>query len=269
MVFDYERTAVANHGLAPLATFAGDEAVTPEVYAECITGRYSNVAHRIQAAAESLGLKVDPETAERWRRVCGVADRADTFLDESPDRRSAVKAFQDFMVAPHGGGKSLSFFPGSDELLWPSVVLLCNAIDSLPLEQQDNLTTAAHLIGTISLEKAVCKEPRKYGRLLDLEARLTALLLSESVSASVRRQPAFEAFSICTQQIMISAVRGDCALDLRRDYQANLTAVQPHLINSLRVAAGGLKNVRWLMHHRSYRAASRSAAAANPYFRRH
>lgn len=237
--------------IIPYAIFPGDERITPEVYAECMLGRYASLLAYPAAAAGKFGLVTDVETAEIWKRVAVAGGVFDTFLDESPDRKRAANLYQQGINYMRGQAEMPERPDWAEPTLQPTIQLLDNAVATLPEVRRQSLYNVAQIIGEISVAKAKCEDVREYTQLAHLEGKLSGMLVSETVSENMYHQPNFGLFATWAINVMEAGTLADSAFDLKDDYRAGLTSVKPTRRNAWRVGIGAFKNAAYLFHERT------------------
>jgi hypothetical protein len=233
---------------APLVAFPKDELVPPEMYLESITNQYTALALMAAGAAEDLGVDLDLETIERWKRIGVCGKLLDDFLDSSPDQTEALALYGQGLAYAQGLAEKPATPAWVDDHLEPMIQLMANAVEPLPQKQQKALFTAARFIGEISLKKTECNNMAEYLELLKAEGKLTAILISESVSEAVHKQPEFLAFATWMGNVVQLGTLLDSCVDLKKDYKNNLTNVKPSVLNMARIAVATTLPASYLFH---------------------
>lgn len=240
---NYEFTAGSERVMSSLYDFENDSYINAKTYTDCMKAPYISIVSYMKGAAEAGGLELDPETLERWKRVCSAMYFIDEFLDTAPDRKAACHQFENGLRSSltHDTPELLATTsPATHEQLVPIIILLKNSMQTLPEARVASLIEAACDINTIALKKITIDDTQHYIELLHHEATQTSNLLTQSVSDAVHRQPDFNQFASWCQQTMTMAILADSAVDLRQDYREEVVAVSPTAIHIARLAIGAL-----------------------------
>lgn len=232
----------------PMHSYEGDEFISQQSYRACMQGKYGSLVPGFIGATSNLGLSVDLDTAERWKRVAVAGGMLDTFLDDSPDREAAVDLYKQGIGHIRNDYDKPKLPYWADEQLEPMMQLLDNSIRTLPDERKDVLLNAAEIIADISLEKTAITSVSAYIQLLRLEGQLSGLLFSESASDAVYKQPGYDRFATWVFKLMEAGTLVDSAIDINRDRIAGLTFVNPTNMNQARLAVSGLAGLYAVVH---------------------
>ena len=238
--------------LTSVYTFDGDYLVNDETYRHIMSDGYMSTLSYVKGAAENIGLDIDNETMERWKRIINAGHLFDDYIDTAPDIHAACKLYA------HGleyalSHESLEFDQAeipedADDRLVPAVILLKNSVAGLPMEQLAVLRQAALAINTITEQKTSCGDIKQYIKLLKREAYYTSVLQAGSASTYMYEQPAYATFCNWFTQALTAAVMGDNAIDLRQDYQQRITAVKPTILAISRLALQTIAPGRAMIH---------------------
>ncbi|HET8884275.1 MAG TPA: hypothetical protein VFM68_02285 [Candidatus Saccharimonadales bacterium] len=259
--------------LSSVHQFAGDELVDSEMYERCMTDGYMSTLSFIKGAAESIGLDIDTETMERWKRVCNAAYLIDDFLDTAPDIETACTQYeagmeQAFQVSGEALLDEEPPTPDADERLPSAILLLKNSVSTLPDNQLTSLKEAATAIGDITRRKTTCDNTADYTYLLKREAFHTSVLIAASTSQTVQQQAQFPDFVQWCQHAMELGTLGDCAIDLKQDNEQQITAVKPSVKNIAKIALQAYKPGRAMIHTVTQRRATIGSLVERSKFRR-
>jgi hypothetical protein len=252
--------------LSPVHAFPGDDAVDSETYARAMYGGYVSTVTTLYGGASGFGLKIDQETFERWKRMCAAAGILDDFLDESPDMQTACDLYADGMIGLFDTDTAATPFDWLDDRLRPGIRLLRNSVSNLPEQRKQPLVEAAAAIGQLALKKAVCSDIGEYTGQLRQEAHYSSRLVYGSVSQSVAGQTGMDRFARWCDDAFELATFVDSARDLRDDAANGRTAVQPTLLNSLRIGLTGRPTYRRMIRRNPERRATLAALAARSKF---
>lgn len=247
--------------LMPVHHFAGDEAITLETYEQCMTGGYMSTLSFILGGAQTLGLEIDAETLERWKRICSTAYLIDDFVDNAPDTAAACDIYEASM------GRALELTntdildvsnlpPGADEKLLPAIVLMKNSIATFTDERMMTLKDSAMDITAIARLKINCDTVPAYVSLLAKEAHSTSNLITESASDAVRSQTPYLEFQLWFRRLMQMAILGDSVIDLRDDSKQHVTEVIPTVRNMAKIALHAFAAARTIVHDSPQRRAT-------------
>ena len=240
---EFQLKARSHDTLHSLYDFAGDEVVSQATYSRVMTDGYMSTLSFVKGAAEGIGLGLDSETLERWKRVTNAAYYIDDFVDTAENLQEACELYRQGMDLAFGHTSSqlaeLDELPvAMDDRLMPAVILLKNSVSKLPDGQVALLRHAATSINTITIRKAQSEDLAEYASLLKREAYYTSILVTGSASQAVYDQPAFARFSEWCEQTLTLGTLGDHAIDLHDDSRRHLTAVRPTVSAVGRLALG-------------------------------
>jgi len=242
--------------------FPGDEAISHDVYHRVIYGGYVTTTATLYGAALAVGVPVDAETFERWKRVGAAAGLLDDFLDESPDPAESQRLYDHGLASQIDGPSYVSLPKWGDERLVPAVNLMITSASSLPESKRLGLISAARSIGRISLQKTSAPNLKAYISLLQQEAADSNYLILNSASEHMYHSPRFSVFSDWCKQAILLGTLYDHARDLRTDHRLGRTSVEPSLRNQLKLGIHALRPFGNLMSSHTTRKASRAAIAA-------
>ncbi|MET0980080.1 MAG: hypothetical protein ABWX90_02390 [Candidatus Saccharimonadales bacterium] len=234
MEFDFRARSVDT--IKPIYHFPGDELVDEETYEQCMTGGYMSTISFGVGAAKSLGLQIDAETLERWKRICSAAYLIDDFVDNAHDTKTACDLYDEsmrqvFEMTNEQILNKANLPNGASELLPPAILLMKNSVMALSQAQVQQLQESAMGINNITREKLGCDDMMAYITLLKQEAHYTSALISESVSENVYRQPTYPQYELWCRQLMIMAILGDSTIDMRDDSRHDIMKIQPSIAN--------------------------------------
>ncbi len=250
---EFHLRARSEDTLKPVYQFDGDEVVEAESYEQCMANGYMSTLSFVKGGAEALGLDLDNETVERWKRVCNAAYLIDDFLDTAPDIQTACNMYEASMARVFEATNEQllndsSLPPGTDKRLQPAIVLLKNSVGTLSEGRVAQLKNAAATINDIARQKQSCDDPAQYVSFLKREAYYTSILITESASEEVRRQDAYPEFIRWWQHTMALAILGDTAIDLKKDYEQGVTKVAPTVRNIAKIALHGYLPAHAMIH---------------------
>lgn len=239
MEFDFR--AKSTDTLKPIHYFDGDEMIDSDTYERCMTGGYMSTVSFGMGAAKSLGMQIDTETLERWKRICNAAYLIDDYVDNEPDTTIACDLYDASMeraleLTNDQILDKANLPPGADELMLPAIVLMKNSVSNLPERRLASLKNAATEIGVIARQKQTCDQTDKYVSLLKDEAYFTSRLITESVSDDVREQPEYRQFTVWCIQLMEMAILGDSTIDMRDDSKQHVMNIEPTMRNMAKLA---------------------------------
>ncbi|HEX7484417.1 MAG TPA: hypothetical protein VF281_04695 [Candidatus Saccharimonadales bacterium] len=222
--------------LVSVHTFDEDYLVDQETYSRIMSDGYMSTLSFAKGAAESLGLDIDSESMERWKRIIAAAHQFDDFVDNAPDIRAACELYVEGLNLALSQDtyrmiETIDLPPDADidDRLIPAVILLKNSVRNLPQEQLAILRHAALAINEITERKTTCDNLEQYITLLKRESYYTSILVSGSASENMYTQPSFERFADWFAQAITAGVMVDNAIDLRDDNEQKVTAVKPNI----------------------------------------
>jgi hypothetical protein len=242
--------------------FPNDERYTPIEYATTMFNGYISSVATITGAAHGLGVSIDPETFERWKRIAVAAGLLDDFLDTPHDTEDAHQFYNASLSVPLAVHDSPQAPGWANAQLEPAVRLLTNSILGLEQAAQTRLIQAAHAIGDIALHKAQCEDVRMYVDLLKEEALETSRLICLSASPTVQNMPGFDGLAEWCRTAMRLGTFADHTWDLWSDHAAKRTAVAVTMSNSLHIARNTLQPAWYMLMQADNRRATLRALSA-------
>lgn len=247
--------------------FPGDEVIAPGVYNQVMDSRYSIFAMGAIGAANSFGIELDNETAERWKRIAPAAGLLDNFIDHPKNisRDNALQLYKQGLDHVRGAAEEPLLPAGTDELLAPAVRLMNNAVAGVPEERKDLMLGAAERIGEISAQKTACTSVREYIRLLREEGGLSAVLMTQAASDEVYNQPGYRDFEIFFFGVMVSGTFADSAKDLHDDISDNLAGIENNLENRYAIGRSVLEYAPAIILPKNFRAIRAALASVKRY----
>lgn len=257
--------------LTTVHVFNGDDLIDDDTYRCVMTDGYMSTLSFVKGAAEGIGLDLDSETLERWKRVTNAAYYIDDFVDTAPNTEAACRLYAQGMELAFGHSsqqlvESVQLPVATDDRLVPSIILLKNSVSELPPEQLAVLRQVALSINAITMCKTTCTDIKEYIRLLKEEARLTSVLVIGSASEAVCRQPGFEKFADWCELTLVLATLGDSAIDLRADSRRQLTGVKPTVAAMSRLALQVVSPGRAMIHDKTLRHATLASLGERSLF---
>lgn len=239
--------------LTSVYPFDGDEDVSDGAYEECMTDGYMSTLSFVKGGAESIGVHLDAETLERWKRICNAAYLIDDFLDTAPDIETACDMYSENMeLAFHVTNRQILNTSQTtlevDNKLTTAIVLMKNSVSTLSDDKLSQLKNAASDINIITRKKLACENTNEYVKLLQQEAYATSILISESASDDVRLQRRYGDFRLWCQNTITLGTLGDCAIDLRQDHQQGIMKVQPSVTAVAKIALQAVHTGRAMIH---------------------
>ena len=248
--------------ITPVHQFPGDEAISPALYRSVIYGGYVTTTATLYGAARAIGLEVDPEAFERWKRIGAAAGLLDDFLDESPDPLLSQQLYDQGLANQIHDSRPVHLPSGGDERLIPAVNMMLASVSNVPELRKERLINAARSIGRIALTKAAAEDLETYTDILKQEAIDSSNLVRYSASGAMLDQPEFDVFADWCDQAIALGTLYDHARDLPVDSKLGRTLVEPSLKNQLRLGAQAAIPFGRLMKTHTSRRASRAAIAA-------
>lgn len=248
--------------IASVYQFPGDEAIDPDTYRSVIYGGYVTTAATLYGAAEAMGLSVDAETFERWKRIGASAGLLDDFLDESPDPAKSQQLYDQGLADQINGRSSVSLPDRGDDRLVPAINMMLASVSNLPELRRKKLIAAARSIGHISIAKSSTDDLGTYTRLLRKEATDSSELIRYSASEYMYDNPRFGLFADWCDQALLLATLYDHARDLPADFKSGQTLVEPSLVSQLKLGSQATRPFGRLLSSYTTRHASRAALAA-------
>jgi len=247
--------------IIPVYRFPGDDDIGPETYRSVIYGGYVTTTATLYGAARAIGLSVDGETFERWKRIGATAGLLDDFLDESPDPVKSQQLYDAGLASQNDDRFQITLPEWGDDRLLPAVQMLLASVATLPELRHRQLIDAARSIGRIAIAKASTNDLSTYVELLRREAIDSSNLIRYSVSEHMYRQSNFAAFTDWCDHAITLGTLYDHARDLPEDNKEGRTSVNPSLKNQLALGAQAIQPFKRLLSTYAYRHASRAALA--------
>jgi hypothetical protein len=212
----------------------------------------------VKGAAKSIGIHLDAETLERWKRICNAAYLIDDFLDTAPDIETACDMYAEnmelaFQTTNEQILQKSDSMPEVGSKLATAIVLMKNSVSTLPDDQLSLLKDAAANINAITRLKLTCNDTDEYVELLKQEAHDTSILISESASDNVRQQRRYYDFTLWCRNTMALGTLGDSAIDLRQDNRQGIMKVQPSCSAVAKIALQAFHSGRAMIHTKRQR----------------
>jgi hypothetical protein len=229
---EFNLKARSSDTLMSVYCFEGDDDIDDLAYTECMADGYMSTLSFVKGAAKSIGVHLDTETLERWKRICNAAYLIDDFLDTAPDIETACDMYAEnmelaFRTTNEQILQTSERMPDVGSKLATAIVLMKNSVSTLSENQLSLLKEAATNINAVTRLKLTCSNTDEYVALLKREAYDTSILISESASDSVRMQRRYYDFTVWCQNSITLGTLGDSAIDLRQDNLQGIINVRP------------------------------------------
>ena len=202
---------------------------------------YSRGADILASCAVSFGLKVSDEAHEEWRLLIRTAYELDNILDSNlpaDDRKNKFDNLVTSIVEPETNPQigscpdSCSFCKlGEFSIGWDE-------------RRRTSIVDVANTIKEVSTERRQTAKPTALGKLAIIEGSATARWFGLPTNEDGSKQ-----FYDWLENLTVSGVALDSAVDLEEDYMLGIHAVKPNITRRMIVASFGIPFLAKTLRH--------------------
>lgn len=232
-VMPYDRNVTGLEVEQSLVMFPGDEEIDEKRYVAAMTNTYLSKLPFAKMLMKRFSIPQNNEDEERIKRGLVCMGWLDHMLDEAPNRQVSLDIYTNLVNSLSHQKASLNLCTWVRPEVVDSTNLLRNSLMELPQKNKVIIARKARRIGEISTEKASQRDIAAYCTLLAEEGALSSDIVIEGVGMQAQNTNSYDRLHVFNRRAMVAATLLDAAIDLKQDYNDNLTSVAPSLRNRL------------------------------------